>query len=64
MAEETEMFSGADLEGLCREAALAALLQKGMEAKEVTIGDFRRVLKTLKPSVTRDMVESFKKLRL
>ncbi len=47
-------YSGADVEGLCREAGLNAL-RRDMEASEVTLGDFREALDKIKPSITSDM---------
>lgn len=47
-------YSGADVEALCREAALNAL-RRDMDANEVTLGDFREALDKIKPSITSDM---------
>jgi len=47
-------YSGADVEGLCREAGLNAL-RRDMDAGEVTLGDFREALDKIKPSITTDM---------
>jgi transitional endoplasmic reticulum ATPase len=47
-------YSGADVEGLCREAALNAL-RRDMDANEVTLGDFREAMDKIKPSITSDM---------
>jgi len=47
-------YSGADVEGLCREAGLNAL-RRDMDASEVTLGDFREALDKIKPSITADM---------
>jgi len=54
LAKITAGYSGADLEALCREAALSAL-RKDIESKEVTWDDFRIVLKEIQPSITPDM---------
>ena len=47
-------YSGADLEAVCREAGLISL-RRDIEAKSVTIEDFRDALERIKPSVTPDM---------
>ncbi|KAM5235210.1 ATPase family gene 2 protein homolog B isoform 2-T2 [Ctenodactylus gundi] len=51
LATETCFFSGADLRNLCREAALLALQEDGLEATSVTQAHFRRSLETIKPSL-------------
>jgi transitional endoplasmic reticulum ATPase len=47
-------YSGADVEALCREAALNAL-RRDMDSNEVTLGDFREAMDKIKPSITSDM---------
>jgi len=47
-------YSGADVEALCREAALNAL-RKNSEAKEVTADDFTTAMENIKPSITPDI---------
>jgi len=54
LAKTTEGFSGADLEALCREAAMNAL-RKDMKADKITKRDFDKALKEVKPSVGEDM---------
>jgi transitional endoplasmic reticulum ATPase len=46
--------SGADIEAVCREAALNAL-RNDAEAKEVTADDFASAMENIKPSITPDM---------
>src|SRR2546425_2188773 len=69
LATQTQSYSGADLEAVCREAGLVSL-RKNIETKEVTLEDFRDGLERIKPSVTPDMenwyqafVKRFKKER-
>src|SRR5438128_9296768 len=47
-------YSGADLEGVCREAGLISL-RRDNEKKGVTMEDFRDALDRIKPSMTSDM---------
>ncbi|MEM2988540.1 MAG: AAA family ATPase, partial [Candidatus Bathyarchaeia archaeon] len=47
-------YSGADVEAVCREAAINAL-RRDMRANEVTLQDFRDAMERIKPSITPDM---------
>ena len=62
LAARTEGFSGADLESLCREAALNAL-RKNIEAEYVTKEDFEEALKIVKPSISPQMVREYERVR-
>ena len=55
----TKYYSGADIESLCREAAMHAL-RRDVKAKEVTMKDFQDAMKELGPSVTPDMEKWYK----
>ena len=61
LAEKTEGYVGADIESVCREAALMAL-RENKDAKEVTINDFELAMAKVKPSVSHDSMEKYKKL--
>ncbi|HJW98504.1 MAG TPA: CDC48 family AAA ATPase [Candidatus Bathyarchaeia archaeon] len=52
-------FSGADIEALCREAAMVAL-RKDVGTKEVTLEDFMEARKRIGPSVSLDMEKWYK----
>lgn len=54
LARMSAGFSGADVEALCREAALNAL-RRNLEAGEVTLEDFKKAMEKIKPSITPDM---------
>lgn len=60
MAKKTEGYTGADIENICREAGMAAI-RRGVDAKEVTKGDFEEALGTVKPSITKAYVDKIKK---
>ncbi len=54
VASQSGGYSGADLEAVCREAGLIAL-RHDINAKDVTLEDFRDALEKVKPSITPDM---------
>ncbi|XP_059115540.1 ATPase family gene 2 protein homolog B [Peromyscus eremicus] len=53
LAAETRFFSGADLRNLCKEAALFALQENGLEATTVNQEHFGESLRSMKPSLSR-----------
>ncbi len=59
LASMTKGYSGADIEALCREAALIAL-RNNINAKKVTMADFREAMKRVGPSITPDMENWYK----
>jgi len=66
LADETELYSGADLESLCREAALNALTNAGIKADSVivTVEDFKAALVQVKPSLTKALLEEYESFRM
>lgn len=54
LASVTKNYSGADINALCREAALNAL-RRDLNVKEVCMDDFKRALEKVGPSVSPDM---------
>ncbi|RJS88550.1 AAA family ATPase, partial [Candidatus Bathyarchaeota archaeon] len=54
LARLTKGYSGADIESVCREAALIAL-RRDINSKEVRFSDFKEALKKIGPSITPDM---------
>jgi transitional endoplasmic reticulum ATPase len=61
LAEKTDGYAGADIEAICREAAMIAL-RKDIKSKEVTAKDFEDALKKIRPSVTKEIEETYEKL--
>ncbi|KAM0907799.1 hypothetical protein ACQ4PT_015923 [Festuca glaucescens] len=52
IAERTELFTGADLEGLCREAGMLAL-REDLTASSIDKAHFEAAVRSLKPSLTK-----------
>ncbi|MEM4297395.1 MAG: CDC48 family AAA ATPase, partial [Nitrososphaerota archaeon] len=61
MASRSEGFSGADLESLCREAALAAL-RRDINSEKVTRIDFEEAFTLVKPSISPQMLREYERL--
>ena len=59
LAKLTINYSGADINGWCREAALVAL-RKNINAKEVTLADFKTATEQVGPSVKPEMENWYK----
>lgn len=58
LAEKTDGYVGADIESLCREAALISL-REDMDAKTVTKKHFEEAIKSVRASVTPDTVKYY-----
>ena len=52
LAKRTQGYSGADLEGLCREAAMIAL-RENIEAREIDHKHFERALESVGPTLAQ-----------
>jgi transitional endoplasmic reticulum ATPase len=61
LARKTDGFVGADLEALCTEAAIIAL-RENMQSKKVTMNHFESACSKLRPSVTKDTLEYYKRI--
>jgi len=59
LAEMTDGYVGADIEALCREAAIRAL-RKDMKAKEVNLKHFEEAMTGLRPTMTKETVAAYK----
>ncbi|MFH1440235.1 MAG: CDC48 family AAA ATPase [Candidatus Woesearchaeota archaeon] len=58
LAKETDGYAGADIEAICREAAILAL-RDDIKAKEVTKKYFEKAMKKVMPSVTPDIQKAY-----
>jgi transitional endoplasmic reticulum ATPase len=58
LATKTEGYVGADIEAVCREAAMLALRENN-EATSVSKKHFTAALEKIKPSVTKDLEETY-----
>ena len=61
LVEKTQSFVGADIEALCREAAMLAL-RRDINSKVIGMKDFEESMKRVKPSVSIDDVKRFEEL--
>ena len=61
LAEMTNGYTGADLEALVREAVMLALREK-LEARDVGMKYFLEALKTVKPSLSEDVMEKYQSI--
>ncbi|MBI2629514.1 AAA family ATPase [Candidatus Pacearchaeota archaeon] len=61
ISELTEGYVGADLESLAREAAMLAL-RENKDAKEVTKKNFEDAMKKVRPSVSKQLIDKYKKI--
>ncbi|MBI2583042.1 MAG: AAA family ATPase [Candidatus Aenigmarchaeota archaeon] len=61
LAEKTDKYSGADIEALCREAAMNAL-RKDMNNDKITMTDFEAAFNEVRPSVSAEMNALYQKV--
>ena len=61
LSKGTNNYTGADIEALCREAAILAL-RKDKNAKEVKMDNFKDALKKVKNSVDSEDMEKYKRI--
>jgi transitional endoplasmic reticulum ATPase len=55
LAALTEGYTGADIAAICREAAMNAIRRNPETGGKVKMEDFRKVMETIKPSITPDL---------
>ncbi|XP_060923985.1 spermatogenesis-associated protein 5-like protein 1 [Limanda limanda] len=59
LATKSELYSGADLENLCREAALLALQEENMAASVIKHSHFLQALGKMSPSLTAQQIHTY-----
>jgi len=57
----TEGYVGADIEAICREAAILAL-RKDINAKSISLGHFEKALNKVAPSATKDVEKTYEEI--
>ncbi len=62
LAEKTKGCVGSDIEAICREAAIFAL-RNNPQTKEITNQDFQQALEKIPPSITKEIIEAYKKMK-
>jgi CDC48 subfamily AAA family ATPase len=62
LAKKTDGYVGADIEGVCREAAMMAL-REDLKSKEVSMAHFKKALEIVRPSVTKEVEEAYNQLK-
>jgi len=62
LADKTEGYVGADIEAVCREAAIIAL-RKDLKAKKVGLKDFNDALDKVRPSVNKEIEQAYKEIK-
>ena len=60
MAQQMEYFTGADIESLCREAAIRAL-RDNIRAKTINMAHFIKALDEMHPSASKAVCESYER---
>ena len=61
LAKKTQGYAGADLEAVCREAAMIAL-REDIKNKTVSNAHFQKALEAVRPSVPKEVEEAYKKM--
>jgi transitional endoplasmic reticulum ATPase len=62
LADSTEGYVGADIEGVCREAGMLAL-RENINSKEVKRAHFEGALKIVRASVTKETIKYYESIR-
>jgi len=61
LVKQIDGYSGADIEAVCREAAMLSL-RENINSKEVQLKHFKSALKTVKPSLSKQDVEKYEQI--
>ena len=61
LAKNTEGYVGADIESVCREAAIM-VLREDIKAKEIAMKSFNEALKKVRPSATKEVEKAYEEI--
>jgi transitional endoplasmic reticulum ATPase len=61
LAKKTEGYAGADIEAVCREAAMLAL-RRDIKSKEVAMKHFEEALKKINPSASKEVEKTYEEI--
>jgi transitional endoplasmic reticulum ATPase len=62
IAQDTEGYSGADLENLCREAGMYAIREKMNELDKIEENHFLKAIGKIKSTLTKEVIERYEKM--
>lgn len=62
LADKTEGYAGADIESVCREAAMLAL-REDMNVQKVGLKSFEKALDKVRPSITKEIEKAYTDLK-
>jgi transitional endoplasmic reticulum ATPase len=60
LANLTDNYTGAEIENICREAGMNAIRNK---RSVVTMEDFRKALKEIRPAIPKEVAERIKRFK-
>jgi len=63
LVQKTEGFSGAELEGMIREASLLVLKENKMKSGPIKMSHFLEVLKNMKPVIDAETIQEYEKFK-
>ena len=61
LANKTEGYTGADIEGLCREAAMLSL-RSNLKNKKVYNENFTKAMNSIRPSITESVIKYYQEI--
>ncbi len=61
LARHTDNYTGADIEALCREAAMI-VLREDLDSKKVASEHFEKALEIVRPSVSKELNEAYERI--
>ncbi len=62
MTKKTEGYAGADIESVCREAAIFAL-RENISSKEITMKHFNKAMDKVMPSITKEVEKAYEDVK-